>query len=131
MKILLALAITATFAIQISFVHAKTLSGPDPLTVQEQVKRKVAFESFARKFHLEGKVEVTFTIDELHMIRIHCITGDSEDMVKYVKKKMDKQEIYGEDILINQPYKISFEYYELGSLGLKPKSIYNRTSHSL
>ncbi len=129
MKTLLTLAITAIFAMQITFT--KTFTASDPLTVQEQIKRKVAFDVFAREYNLEGKVDVTFTIDDLHMIRIHCITGDSEEMIRYVKKRMDKQEIYGEDLLVNQPYRISFEYYEMNSLGLKPKSINSKTSHSL
>ncbi len=124
MKTLLTLVLTAFFST--SMLMGMNDTDPDPLTVQEQIKRTVNFKTFAKKYNIEGKVEVTFYIDELHMIQIQCIYGDSDQMVKYVRNKMNKKEIYGENLLINQSLKMTFEYYEISSLGMKPKSIFSK-----
>jgi len=85
-----------------------------PLTVSEQIRRKVDFDEYALKHKMEGYVHVLYKIDELHRIEITSIEGSTSALVEYVKKQLDNQEVYGQELALNRVMTITFAHCASG-----------------
>lgn len=95
----------------------------EPLSIFQQLNRKVQFKAFAITHGLEGKVVIAFEVDEMHLVKIRHISGSHPLLVEHVKTTLSNCELYGQSLLPGKSYFMTFSHFPPLTEELAPNKV--------
>jgi hypothetical protein len=97
-----------TFIATIGFLFA--FAGEPEMAVKQLLNEKIQYPEFARKALIEGKVFVTFTIDEQGKIMVKESNSLNEDLRKYVVEELNETVVTPSKDFIGKTFSMKFSF---------------------
>ena len=98
-------------------IKAQQFPNKTPISLNKQVSNIVQFEGFANEHQLSGRVDVYFTVDDLHLINLVRITSNQPQLASHVRKQLLNKEVFGQNLVIGQLMHMSFCFQYEGYIG--------------